>query len=316
MRGGSRDAFSRPHNVLHALVSRQPDTPLECPAVPVVQLLLAAVACFGLWRLCRAQPRIVVAGFLVRALVGQALFWISYLRLPVARSLQLGDGFWFFAVDGRSISATPRSSPREARLGSLLDADQYPSRFFVQVLALSPARSAAWLGGHPAELCGVPADVRDRRAPGPEKRHRAGGDRVQPGLDPLRAAALKDTLFMLLIVAVWWPRSGDGKSCGEPAGHGPVVAYAPPYGGGLGLAGVRWYVAAIVWERPRSSRADRLQAHRRMGVRHQRRARLLLAQSVRLGAARPPAVVRPPAQSDDRAAMAAAAAKQHIAEVR
>ncbi|HET8773770.1 MAG TPA: hypothetical protein VFP80_08270, partial [Thermoanaerobaculia bacterium] len=66
----------------------------------IVQLLFTAVACLGLWRLCRTQPKIVIAGFLVRALVGQALFWISYLRLPVARSLQLGNGFWFFAVDG------------------------------------------------------------------------------------------------------------------------------------------------------------------------------------------------------------------------
>src|ERR1041385_1146655 len=43
---------------------------------------------------------IIAAGFLLRAFAGQALFWISYLRLPIARPLQLGDGLWFFAVDG------------------------------------------------------------------------------------------------------------------------------------------------------------------------------------------------------------------------
>lgn len=71
-----------------------------------IQILLAAGGCYGLWRLwlaCSGSGRvrlIIAAGFLIRALLGQALYWISFLRLPIARSLQLGNGFWFFAIDG------------------------------------------------------------------------------------------------------------------------------------------------------------------------------------------------------------------------
>src|SRR6185436_18563820 len=72
----------------------------------LVQLFLCLVAGFALWRLWRAfdgEDRIVrgiiVLGFLFRAGAGIVLFWISWLRLPVARSLQLGDGLWFFAQD-------------------------------------------------------------------------------------------------------------------------------------------------------------------------------------------------------------------------
>jgi hypothetical protein len=69
-------------------------------------LLLVAfgIALFYLWRAAApSQPWlrwIVAAGFLARAIAGQALFWISWLHLPVLRSLQMGDGFWIFAQDG------------------------------------------------------------------------------------------------------------------------------------------------------------------------------------------------------------------------
>src|ERR1051326_2681929 len=74
--------------------------------IAILQLLLAVAACYGLWRFWRAHwdrgraSQIITAGFLIRAFGAQLLFWISWLRLPVARSLQLGNGFWFFAVDG------------------------------------------------------------------------------------------------------------------------------------------------------------------------------------------------------------------------
>jgi hypothetical protein len=42
---------------------------------------------------------VVAVGLLARAVFGLALFWISYLELPVLRSLQLGGGFWTLMVD-------------------------------------------------------------------------------------------------------------------------------------------------------------------------------------------------------------------------
>ena len=67
-------------------------------------LLAFGIALFYLWRAAAPSQRwlqwIVAAGFLARAIAGLALFWISWLHLPVLRSLQMGDGFWIFAQDG------------------------------------------------------------------------------------------------------------------------------------------------------------------------------------------------------------------------
>jgi hypothetical protein len=75
-------------------------------ALALIQLIVTVVAGFGLFLLWRRVSRgegplfwIVTAGVLIRAFGGQVAFWVSYLRLPIATSLQLGDGFWFFAPD-------------------------------------------------------------------------------------------------------------------------------------------------------------------------------------------------------------------------
>src|SRR5207244_7286673 len=72
-------------------------------SVQTALLIAAGVGLFRLWRAAAPSERwlhlAVAAGFLARALLGQALFWISWARLPIARSLQLGDGFWIFAQD-------------------------------------------------------------------------------------------------------------------------------------------------------------------------------------------------------------------------
>jgi hypothetical protein len=72
-----------------------------------IQLFFTAIACGLLFVAVRAfrgdrvVSMLVAIGFLARAIIGQALFWISYLGLPVLRGLQAGDGFWFYATDGR-----------------------------------------------------------------------------------------------------------------------------------------------------------------------------------------------------------------------
>jgi hypothetical protein len=72
-------------------------------SLQTVLLLAAGLALFLLWRAAAPSApwlRIAVAaGFLGRAILGQALFWISWAHLPFARSLQLGNGFWVFAED-------------------------------------------------------------------------------------------------------------------------------------------------------------------------------------------------------------------------
>ena len=66
-------------------------------------LFVFGIGLFFLWRAAEPSERwlkwIVAAGFLARAILGQALFWISWTRLPVLRSLQMGGGYWVFAQD-------------------------------------------------------------------------------------------------------------------------------------------------------------------------------------------------------------------------
>ncbi len=62
-------------------------------SLALFRIILTAAACFGLWRLWRSLAGrgtvslIIGAGFLIRALAGQILFWISWLPLPIGRSL-------------------------------------------------------------------------------------------------------------------------------------------------------------------------------------------------------------------------------------
>jgi hypothetical protein len=72
----------------------------------VAQTILASAAgvvLFVIWRRTIQWDRVaglfITAGFLIRALSGQALFWISYLKLPFAMPLQGGRGFWSLAAD-------------------------------------------------------------------------------------------------------------------------------------------------------------------------------------------------------------------------
>lgn len=80
----------------------------------------------------RLLGRIVAAGILARAAVGLALFWISYLQLPVAASFHSGDGFWELATDARGYYQLATFGATEALRG----AESVPSPVFVGTLAL------------------------------------------------------------------------------------------------------------------------------------------------------------------------------------
>ncbi|HUR35329.1 MAG TPA: hypothetical protein VM032_16105 [Vicinamibacterales bacterium] len=71
---------------------------LPCLASGLMVLALV-LAIRWISRLSRAAGIVVAAGFAVRLVIASALFWISYLRLPVLSSLQVGNGFWNIAID-------------------------------------------------------------------------------------------------------------------------------------------------------------------------------------------------------------------------
>ena len=227
-----------------------------------IQILLTVAAGFALWRLWRTFGRagrtvslLVGLGFVLRALSGQALFWISWMRWPVGRSLQLGQGLWFFGLDSITY-LTPIPDLLAHGLTALLFIDaRYASHVYQQLLAfamaafgLSPAvglllNLSAYLG-----TCALVLRI------GP-----APGAPTWPRLAAITAITfspsgilwslqpLKDTVFIFFVVAFvaalseWqraWGEAGRRVRAGMAVAALVVSVYA--------IAGMRWYFAAIL----------------------------------------------------------------------
>ncbi|HSY52288.1 MAG TPA: hypothetical protein VLC46_26030 [Thermoanaerobaculia bacterium] len=230
----------------------------------LLQITLAAAAGFGLWRLWRslagrgAVSLIVGAGFLIRALTGQILFWISWLHLPIARPLQLGNGFWFFAVDGPGyLSYADELIGRGVKATLFLTA-AYPSRVYLQVFTAATAAfgvvaSVAILFNCAAYLvtCAIITRLGSRESNAELPRFVAlAAVAFGPGMILWSLQPLKDTFFSLLVTALvavcflWqelWRNAVASKwlkllAC---AAAMLVLTYA--------IGGVRWYFAAFVW---------------------------------------------------------------------
>ncbi|HEX7709202.1 MAG TPA: hypothetical protein VF701_22300 [Thermoanaerobaculia bacterium] len=108
----------------------------------LLQLLLVCLAGYGVFLLYRraASPggwlaAAVATGFLIRAISGQLLFWISWLRLPIGEGLQTRRGFWFYALDAMMYFR----KAGEAASGGVVEILQFSrteaSPFFTQVFA-------------------------------------------------------------------------------------------------------------------------------------------------------------------------------------
>jgi hypothetical protein len=104
-------------------------------------LLIAGALLFLAWRATQGHGRLVgaalTAGLLLRAVLGQLLFWISYLEAPILEGLQLGDGFWFFAIDGASYFQQAVAAGDEGILAIVSLSRSSASVSFVQVLSLA-----------------------------------------------------------------------------------------------------------------------------------------------------------------------------------
>jgi hypothetical protein len=113
----------------------------------VLQALAACIAGAVLWRTWRAAASrsstdrwsgyIVTLGFLARALSGVALFWISFLRLPVASTLQTGDGLWVYALDANNYMNWAHQAASRGPFEIVALTRTMPSVSFVQSLALA-----------------------------------------------------------------------------------------------------------------------------------------------------------------------------------
>ena len=101
--------------------------------------IVAGVALYRLWRAFLPPQRtvqlIAAIGFLARAVLGQAFFWISWAKLPIGRSLQLGDGFWVFAEDARWYFPEAAQAAQHGLRGIVFFDRSHPGVSYVQVLA-------------------------------------------------------------------------------------------------------------------------------------------------------------------------------------
>src|SRR5687768_7252068 len=98
-----------------------------CALVAVAFLILQGYR--AVRRRSKVLGTLLAVGILARVTLGLALFWVSYLRLPIAESLQLGDGFWQLAPDARGYYGMAAS-------GVILDPEAIASATFVSSLRL------------------------------------------------------------------------------------------------------------------------------------------------------------------------------------
>jgi|KBSSwiStaDraftv2_1062776.scaffolds.fasta_scaffold05360_4 hypothetical protein len=232
----------------------------------VLRLILTSAACFGLWRLWRAidtidrrAAMIAGVGLLIRLVAGQTLFWISWLKLPFARSLQLGSGLWFYAIDGQWYLQYADKILGQGPATVLTIDATYPSRVFVQVLTIAVAAfghvaSVALLLNAFAFLatCLVVVRLADPRGPARIPCLFAlGALSLGPGAILWSLQPLKDTVLTIFAVAMlaacrpWqtaW-RDRDGTATWWQAGASAVAMLAMMYA----VSGIRWYFGAILW---------------------------------------------------------------------
>jgi hypothetical protein len=231
-----------------------------------LRALVASAAGVALWAAWRGASRggdpwatrIVTAGFLLRAVAGIALFWISYLRLPVMASHYLGGGFWVFALDSQYYMPLARAAASQGLLAIVtLDRGAWPSVSFLQILCLAQTlfgyvTSVGLLLNCACFLGGALALVRWSASLGPAGRY--------PGLLALTVLSLhpswilwstqplKDPLFGLLVIA-WFYASRHWFDHSVKTGAGwrrvlwALVLAAVIYE----LAGIRAYFALILW---------------------------------------------------------------------
>ena len=224
-------------------------------------LLLCGYALYRLWWNYRSTDRwinvVIAAGFLARAVIGQLMFWISYARLPVARTLQMGDGLWFFARDALAYFPVATELARSG-IGAIIE---YPttgaSVAFVKVLAtavflLGSVTSVALLLNLFCYLGMMAVIVRWSER---EARARTAAAlaicaiALSPAFFLWSLQPLKDTFFQFIVIAfigacAMWQRTWTSSPVSAPMACFAAGAMTVAL---LAIAGVRWYFAFVLF---------------------------------------------------------------------
>jgi hypothetical protein len=224
--------------------------------IQAVLVIGAGVGLFRLWRFAApAEPRlryVVAIGFVGRSVLGQALFWISWARLPIARSMQLGDGLWSFAIDSLLYVPSAFWGAEHGPWAIVMFDRTSPSVMFIQALSVT-----VWLVGLVTSsalllnlfcFLGMIAMVVHWPVKTPAARNAAAVVIAAISLSPAfvlwSVQPLKDTFFQFLVVAfvascAWWQRAWSMPDrAGSRLAAGALMAVLL-----FALAGIRWYFA-------------------------------------------------------------------------
>ncbi|HEY8132317.1 MAG TPA: hypothetical protein VII12_10525 [Thermoanaerobaculia bacterium] len=225
----------------------------------IVQTLLTCAAGAGLFLLYRklAGPDrtiglLVATGLLLRAVTGQVLFWISFLRLPIGSRLQEGNGFWFFGLDSIAYFRTAVDAANHGAVGILSAANSGPSPFYVQVLAIAVLlfgtsaaialllNLAAYLG-----TCAIAVSVGGK--PGPLLTMAVAAVSLSPSSVLWALQPLKEAVFMFLIAAFIGAASGWQSVARRKLELLPLFAFGILLAAAIyAIAGIRFYFAAVI----------------------------------------------------------------------
>jgi hypothetical protein len=225
---------------------------------------LAAIVGLALWwSWRRARPGVDVAvivgiALAVRGILGAALFWVSYLELPIARSLQLGNGFWFIAWDGLDYFRYADAAVAEGLPGILGLDTSLPSPMYIRTLAfvmyiVGRVPSAALLMNLLAflGLCAAIVQLSRRaRASRLATAFALSAVGFSPSWILWSVQPLKDSFFMCLVGAytlgllLWLEhRAPGGRRLSASAA---ALTYAGLWGALYAMSGIRWYFATLI----------------------------------------------------------------------
>jgi hypothetical protein len=230
-------------------------------SVALLQLTLSLSAGFLIFRVWRAVASvdvrvrwIIAAGFLIRAIGGIAAFWISYLRLPIARSLQLGNGLWLLALDAQTYFDVASRAASQG-IGAIVFLDKTnASVFYTQTLAtaflLFGSVVATGLLLNVAAYVGCCAVIVHFR-PGRQNSFAIialSAVSLSPSAILWSLQPLKDVVFLFLVAlffaaAAAWQRFATRVHVPAAAVAGTTILMAAT---AYAIAGVRWYVGVML----------------------------------------------------------------------
>ncbi len=229
--------------------------------VAILQLLLlpfAGYALFRIWRRVSSTGKgvalVVTAGFLIRAVLGQLLFWLSYLPVRFPPGTEDDNGMWFYAWDGRAYFLAASDASHQGWSAILHYPSDAAAAFYVKILASFVALFGsvatvglllnlfAYLGTCAAMVSLFPRDSRTTTIA-------LAALSFYPSVILWSLQPLKDVFFLALVAAfvalafawqqLWKQTDGRYRWLRGIAIFAGVVVLI------YGIAGIRWYFAAV-----------------------------------------------------------------------